>query len=691
MGGRTMPRNTNSDVSGEIPAAVVRPGGVIKGALVAIGLVILAAIWFVLGVVVLALTIAVGLMLLIGFVLSLASAVLVNAYFQVRGRRYPVAFRFPLGPRRARLVLNDALNSSIGPTLAAAARGTILFLGPLVFSLRGFLGWAAWRERRSNPSVTDLPLAGSTLFRATLRALIDVGSHAKLFVDGYQQSTQPYDDWLSSSFGEISAFLAWWPHEELAIADYRVETQLPFPVTPTTETGRFLDLQPSPDARGFPGLASAVIRRRHIGGLRELYQSAREIDDMCDPNLDDAPDCGVIRIVRTAVVDRVPLWIVQVASTQSWHPRAGAAPNDLTADLHAVSGRESALLRGTLAAMGQAGIPGDEPVLMTGFSLGGLVAAQIATGRYRAPGADRAHNIRYLITAGSPIARFPISDGVRVLSLEHRVDPVHRLDGRPRATDTGAPVPWVTVSAGPPLPINYSIGHTHHAPSYAETGQTFAVALDDPVAHEFWAGSGDNAGVAAFFGGSQTITDFAVVREGTPVPQPALPVYVQRTSAGQTRGRLRAFLRRLDGVIAADVYVSRSGFPTTKSWSADLLVEDLDQAMKPARRRFTYEGLLAVARAGGTVDLSLRVMARNQRGGYAAASLKRTRDAVLREDIDINGTVELAPLEPLRPEAELLPSVTDSGAAAPVPDTNRTTFLYRSDPFDGSEHEASAM
>ena len=686
-----MPPDATTEVSGEIPVAVVRPGGVVKGFFVGLGLIVLAAFWAAMGLVVLALTIVVAILALVAFVVWFASALVVNAYFHLRRRSYPASFRFPLGPRRARLVLRDAVNSSIGPTLAAAARGTILFLGPLVFILRGFFGWRAWRERRSRASIVDLPLAGSILFRATLRALIDVGSHWKLFLDGYEQSTRPYDEWLSSSFREISAFLAWWPHEELPAAEYTVEEELPFPVTPDAETGRFMDLQPSPDPRGFPGLASAVIRRRRIDGLRELYQSAREIDDMCDPNLDDSPDCGVIRIVRTVRRDGLALWIVQVASTQSWHPRAGAAPNDLTADLHAVSGRESALLRGTLAAMSQAQVPTDEPVLMTGFSLGGLVAAQIATGRYRAPGFDEAHRVEHLVTAGSPIARFPIAEGVRVLSLEHRVDPVHRLDGRPRATDTDASVPWVTVSAGPPLPINYSIGHTHHAPSYAETGQTFAVALDDPAARGYWSGSGDAQGLATYFGGEQTILDFAVVREGAPIPRPAVPVYVQRAEAGQTRGRLRAFLRRLDGVIAADVYLSRSGFPTTKSWSADLLVEDLDQAMTAARRRFTYHGLLAVAQTGGTVDLNLRVMARNQRGGFAAATLKRAQDSVLREDIDINGSVDLAPLQPLRPDAETPAQTTDSSLTAPTPDARRTTFLYRTDPFEDAGQSASAL
>lgn len=673
---------TAADVSGELPVTIVRSAGLVKRFFIAIGLLILAVFWLALGLLVLGLTIVIVIIAGVGFLLWWGWALLVNSWSHIVRRKYPVSFRFPLSPSRARLVLSDAVNSSIGPTLAAAARGTILFLGPLIFLMRLVFGWKQWNERRSHTTIVDLPLYGSTLFRVTLRALIDVGSHWRFFADGYGESATKYDDWLASSFTEISAFLAWWPHEDRAVESYAVEDELPFPIAPDGFPDTRMELQPSPDPRGFPGLASAVIRRKRVTGLRDLYQSAREIDDMCDPNLDDSPDCGVVRIVHTKKGKREERWTVQVASTQSWHPRAGAAPNDLTADLHAVAGRESSLLRGTLAAMSQAKIPTDVPVLMTGFSLGGLVAAQIATGKYQVPGYRKPHQIEHLITAGSPIARFHIADGVRVLSLEHSIDPVHRLDGRPRATDLTGPVPWVTVSAGPPLPVNYTIGHTHHAPSYAETGQSFAQVLEESVAHEYWNGTTGAMGASEYFDGKQTITDFAIVRSGNPIPQAAVPVYLQRAAEGQTRGRLRAFLRRLDGVIAADVYISRSGFPTTKSWSVDLLVTDLNQAMTASRRRFTYEGLLAVAQPGGAVGLNIRVMARNQRQGYVTASLHRAPDAALREDIDIDGDIVVEPFTPLRPGAEIL--IVEGSES-------RTTFIYPTNPFDDSGQGASAL
>ena len=129
------PENTPREISGELPVRVVTAGSVVKRFFAAIGLVVLAAFWLVLGIIVLALTIAIVVVAGLGFLLWWVWALLVNSWFHLLHRRYPVSFRFPLGPRRARLVLRDAANSSVGTTLAAAARGTILFLGPLIFLL----------------------------------------------------------------------------------------------------------------------------------------------------------------------------------------------------------------------------------------------------------------------------------------------------------------------------------------------------------------------------------------------------------------------------------------------------------------------------------------------------------------------------------------------------------------------------
>lgn len=657
------------NVGGEIPVRIEKPDPVLKRIAIATGIVLLSIFWLVVGFALLAVSIAVAIVGGLAFLLWWGLAVLVTVFFHLSRRRYPIWFRFPIGPRRAKLVFNDAANASVAPTASAFARGTILVLGPLVFLAWLGVGWKAWRARKAQVGMLDLPLRGSALFRVTLRAALDVAGRWGFLLDGYGAKTDNYDDWLDSTFAEISAFVAWWPLVELPVESYSVFTPIPVPITVGGEQPH--DLQPSPDPRGFPGLASAVIRRKRITDLRGLFHSSSEIGDMGDPNLDDCPDCGVVRIVRTTNFSG-ERWIVQIASTRSWLPQAGQAPNDLTADVFALSGRETSLLRGALAAMAEANIPADAPVLMTGFSLGGLIAAQLATGKYLVPGFAHAHRYSHLIVAGSPIARFGIAEGVRVLSLEHKLDPIHRLDGRPRATGTTSSVPWVTAGAGPPLPDDYSLGQTHHAPSYAETAQTFATTLDDPVAREYWAGQAGSGGAQEYFVGTQVITDFAVRRDGVFAPRPSVPAYAQKAGEGRLRGRLRAFLRRLDGVIAADVYVSRNGFPTTKSWSIDLLVTDIDQAMTPNRRRFSYEGLLAIAEVGGAVELNMRVMSRNQRTGHVAASLSRASGGAVREDIDIDGQVSLASLEPLTSDARVL-----VGSAA----DSRTTFLYPRNPF----------
>jgi hypothetical protein len=610
--------------------------------------------------------------------LYIVVANIVNGGHKLFKRSYPARFGGGVWFRRSRLVVNDWTNSSIGPTLGMVARGTILFLGPLVFLVRTVRGWTAWKERRTK-KVGDLPLSGSRPFRAVIRAVIDIANDGGYLRDGYAQSTTKYDDWLKDSFPEIAHFLSWWPDVKVLPEDYGYPAGVSALRGGTGSTrrgfGAHLQSQPAPDPRGFPGLASAVIRRTKVQGLRDLFLSAREIDDMCDPNLDDHPEAGVIRVVRTES-SGCERWIVQIASTQSWHPRAGTAPNDLTADLMAVSGRETALLRGALQAIRLAKVPQKTPVLLTGFSLGGLIAAQLATGRYTVPGRKDPLQVTHLVTAGSPIARFPIAPGVKVLSLEHKLDPVHRLDGRPRFTEDVGAATWITAAAGPPLPLDYKIGNTHHAPSYAETGESLGFLPLEVVADFMYGDLDAQNGLWDFFAGTQTVSDFAVMRKVKGlVAQPSVPVYVQLGSAGQTRGRMRTFLRQLEGVIAADVYVSRSGFPTSKSWSADVLVSSLGEWATPDRRLVAYEGLLDVSGEHDTAGVNMRVMGRSQPEGYISTSLRRTGKNTWIEELDVAGPLDGLDFEPL-PFGELV--------VAAILDPRRKTFVYSQSPFTPS-------
>jgi hypothetical protein len=129
---------------------------------------------------------------------------------------------------------------------------------------------------------------------------------------------------------------------------------------------------------------------------------------------------------------------VQIPSTQSWDPNAGAhgAPNDLTSDMFAMTqGDSTALAQSVYLAMDKAGIDKNTPVELDGFSLGGITAGAIAADN--TPG----YNITAIHTAGSPIAGFDIPDSVQVTSLEADQDAVPTLDGSLNPDRPG----WTTI------------------------------------------------------------------------------------------------------------------------------------------------------------------------------------------------------------------------------------------------------
>ncbi|HEX8627102.1 MAG TPA: hypothetical protein VF755_02895, partial [Catenuloplanes sp.] len=66
----------------------------------------------------------------------------------------------------------------------------------------------------------------------------------------------------------------------------------------------------------------------------------------------------------------------------------------------------------------------DDPVMLVGHSQGGIVAADAANHFT----ASKEYNVTHVVTAGSPVGRIPVPDGVQVLSLENQHDLVPHLD-----------------------------------------------------------------------------------------------------------------------------------------------------------------------------------------------------------------------------------------------------------------------
>jgi pimeloyl-ACP methyl ester carboxylesterase len=201
----------------------------------------------------------------------------------------------------------------------------------------------------------------------------------------------------------------------------------------------------------------------------------------------DCPDRTVrVDAVRDTAGRRA--WVVSVPGTSTWSPVPGRDPFDLTSDLRTMGGRDNAARQQVLAAMRVAGVPKDEPVLLVGHSLGGMVAAQVAAD----PAARNEFRITHLVTAGSPVASSGVPDDVQVLSIEHDHDLVPALDGAANpdraswvTARTTTPVAPDAGPAGPrpdaPAAPRPDVARQHNAVSAAHVATGYAVtasALD---------------------------------------------------------------------------------------------------------------------------------------------------------------------------------------------------------------------
>lgn len=606
---------------------VLLVAGVVAGAVLAL----------VAGLVLVAVAVVVWLVWLVVWLVGYAWAWIWFVVQRMRRVEYPFEVPSPVSRRHRVDVFSSSYLSGTPRLVGASARLAGFLLGPLAL-VATLLGAVAprWRAR---------PYVGVFTLRGILAKAVGLGRRRGWLVDGHDPSVQTFDDFLVVAFPQIADFVRWWRDPDAPV-DY-----VPSPgLHDATGDQLGLRLGAYPDPLGFPGLAAGAMRRRRITGYRDLLVSQREIDDLCDPDLDDRNEVGVIRMSSRVAENGIRHWLVQFPSTKSWHPRAGVAPNDITADLVIGADHEPTMTRAAIAAMSFAGIAPGEPVMLAGFSLGGMVAAQVA-----ARAARHGFTVTHLVTAGAPLGRVPIPESVRVLALEHLLDIVPRIEGRENPVGAGAEVPgWLTVKAGPPLPGGFRLGVLHQSTAYADTAG--AVENDPPDAAVAVALSE----LDVFFGPGQHLVDYAVLREGAYTVQSSVPFYLHSTvEEGITRGTLRTTLRRLPGVIAVDIYQSRAGLATTILWNADVLVRSLRPWFTEVERFAVYRGLLSLLKRRRAVGLHFRLQAKETPGVTWEATVQRMPDGRWREVIDVA-------FDSAEAEAEFLPLLLPDGWTSTV-------------------------
>jgi hypothetical protein len=163
-----------------------------------------------------------------------------------------------------------------------------------------------------------------------------------------------------------------------------------------------------------------------------------------------------------------------------------------------------------LQALTAAGAGQGDAVVAVGYSQGGIHAMNLAAD----PRLLSEYDLRYVLTAGSPVAGINPLPGVQALHLEHRADWVPGSDGAPNPETKDR----VTVSMGhAPRAVEGEGGlGTGHALTTYQDGARLVSASDDPSLVQSTAVLGAVLGT----GGTATATRFSLSR--TPAPAPDL-------------------------------------------------------------------------------------------------------------------------------------------------------------------------
>jgi len=253
-----------------------------------------------------------------------------------------------------------------------------------------------------------------------------------------------------SAVGLLAVVLAW-----------RVAIEI---FAPTPEVGEF---EPDPDSDASLLAwedANAVDR---VDSMDDLVALEGLSDNM------GGSEQTVVDIMR--VEGTPPRYIVTLPSTQDWQVAGVFFGDDMNGD-GAVNDLDTNIVlrlfpevrtqyeRAVLEAMRQAGIQPTDPVLLVGFSQGGIMAGHLAANR------SDEFNFEGVLAYGAPIDDMPIPPKTEVVSMQHHGDVVHTLDLTPSPPDTDT---WSTYSE--PVPIDPETGEpypqAHNNAAYQRTAE----------------------------------------------------------------------------------------------------------------------------------------------------------------------------------------------------------------------------
>lgn len=187
--------------------------------------------------------------------------------------------------------------------------------------------------------------------------------------------------------------------------------------------------------------------------------NAEQIKDRVERIPADAEQVRIDRYSTPGVPDRFEVYI---AGTADGSLTSGAEPWDMTSNVAAMAGGSNGegagSYRAVAEAMRSAGIDASSPVTITGYSQGGLIAAQLAaSGDYAVDG---------LITLGAPAGQVRVPHDIPYLAMEHTDDLVPALGGTFASSD---PIVVSRRVFDHPPPVTDIVLPAHQLSNYLDT------------------------------------------------------------------------------------------------------------------------------------------------------------------------------------------------------------------------------
>ncbi|GAA3320759.1 hypothetical protein [Arthrobacter ramosus] len=218
---------------------------------------------------------------------------------------------------------------------------------------------------------------------------------------------------------------------------------------------------------------------------------------------------GEIEVVQVDK-DGERAWVVLIPGTQPGNPPGGSNPLDEAGIAEALGYNSMETSKAIRQALLEAGAAAGETVVAVGHSQGGIHAMNLSK--------DKAflaeYDLKFVVTAGSPVGGITPQTGIASLHLEHEQDWVPGAEGKanPDTKDR------VTVTMTNPVILepgeDQSIGPAHKLSRYEEGAKLVQLSSDPSLA----ASTATLGGILGA-GGVAKVSRFKLTREAPPAPR----------------------------------------------------------------------------------------------------------------------------------------------------------------------------